>query len=30
MFQINAFFLSHFSAVKTFSENILIIKEKEE
>jgi len=30
MFQIIANILSHFSAVMTFSENMLIIKEKEE
>jgi len=30
MSQIHAYILSHFSAVQTFSENMLIIKEKEE
>ena len=30
MFRIDAYILSHFSAVQTFSENMLIIKEKEE
>jgi len=30
MFQINAYILSHFSVVQKFSENMLIIKEKEE
>jgi len=30
MFKINANILSHFSAVQTFSENMLIIKEKKE
>jgi len=30
MFQILGFILSHFSAAKKFSENMLIIKEKEE
>ena len=30
MSQIHEYILSHFSAVQTFSENMLIIKEKEE